>query len=1705
MNETLIFVIICILSFFLVYFIHRQVEKYWGGTMREGYTEINGLKFMEENDNLINIGDFIATYQPNDNSEYGILRIGFDYTSAYLIKDYKFDNEYQGYVWTLTVYDGSETYDGYCKSQEGCETSPLFSIPSKFRSTVDQNCTFGIREKGTPATSTTTAISTTAISTTAAAVPILTGTPEYPIYQSGAMKRDQIMWYKSNGQGQLARYIGDGVGVDDSGMPFKKVMLSNCDPISVSGTNDANGTLSTIPTNTVTQTDINNFIDEMKYCDHPTTPASTTTFRTTTAATTAAAFSTATAPIGTPNPSSYPIYTGGAMELYKIVFDTSVVDNTGGITGGSLAYTFDYDYTQSTSDDVHFFKVRYKDCSEDSVDPRFLKKVSDYSIPTSYIDNFRYILYYKEITNTCPSTAYTEIISIHNEEAKKSADAAKASAIDASNSYGTAIYNQQTYAIDASNSAAAVEGYAITAEGYANAAKISETNTKNIYQMIAATTATTAPINTTFTTSLTAAVDAANAARTAAVDARTKANSIETLVSRARTASYTAAQDQDLAEQKYQATVNATGFVNKQKYAFDASNAAVAAANAATSAATAASAILAAKNDAATYASNAKTYKDNAAIAASTVFDAEEKAINDAIKVADTAFVDETDKKNTAATAESDAANAKNMALAAKNNADSYRNTAKQKAIEAQDAHRNNKSADALTAARAAIAAAQSAADYATNAKNAAKSADDYATNAKNAYDTALIDAAKVSNVKNAISTARTATVRTVAVRTTDRAYDQATAQATAAYNSKENAKNYAADAKTYAADAKTYADNVEIFLYDKVATTVNVNGTTFLNGDFYFHGIFTNSNPEPIVFVAVNTFLATLLVVGGGGTGGRPNGGGGGAYFHKTNFEFVEGTTYYYYYIGGAGSIFTDKSTFLIECDSGYDQVGGAIGSQTFPAEMTTYMSAGVNGSNGDNDAEDSAPGSNASSYPPLSNTIIIDRNIYRIGGGGGGSRKYNCNFPGEYDNDILLKNVSRDGINYNNDFPRQVWSHTGRHEELSNWLKTDVYSYGNGGGSAGANDGAFKNNQNGVNRGGSMGALIIYCDPNDATINPSIITSDTSGNTPNPSATARYTTRPTIPLITNNATIRPGITKIPGPVYPTSKYTESNVSNKVTPRPSITSLPISNYSNIGTIGPKMTLRPTDEATSTFISTRSPMPTVTYGNEKYAYGFLTESFVPMNNSFGSPIIEGLTSAPANTSKQPTPTSTSFWSREYAALQKYYYSISGEIANFSQFMNNLDVSFGLYFNASGGTYYSDNSNTFWTDIGLYDSNSILGKLGIGGPLGTKKPTVPLMHFPNITMPIIPPQKPIATLPNIPGITLPNIGTIFTPNSLAANATPVPLRTLSTNEFYILPLPSPHSSKINSNNSSVTGINAGNITGYTPNGTYTFTSSSSASLNTLAHKAFDGNFSTYWQSDYLGNTDTTLTKSYMSYGKNAYNTSTYISNIGPYVGGGGTSAYWATNVNGVDLPGEWLQFQMPYSAYVYQYSIYTPISASSPFLFTFLGSLDGGTTWNYIDQQNNAISLMDNTNQVKVMTFNVVTVEKYSCFRLVITEIMGSNGYVQICGMNIIGGTKMKNPTTPETFRNITPLHNVTNNTETIEPFVSLSRSMDIYKTKKSDNLGYSFTKETDYFEEDDKIIAYKNLEIENPDNTVIYLSLTLGILTMSLYVLYLHD
>jgi len=818
-----------------------------------------------------------------------------------------------------------------------------------------------------------------------------------------------------------------------------------------------------------------------------------------------------------------------------------------------------------------------------------------------------------------------------------------------------------------------------------------------------------------------------------------------------------------------------------------------------------------------------------------------------------------------------------------------------------------------------------------------------------------------------------------------------------------------------------------------------------------------------------------------------------------------VEGTTYYYYYIGGAGSIFTDKSTFLIECDSGYDQVGGAIGSQTFPAEMTTYMSAGVNGSNGDNDAEDSSPGSNASSYPPLSNTIIIDRNIYRIGGGGGGSRKYNCNFPGEYDNDILLKKVSTDGINYNNDFPRQVWSHTGRHPELSDWLKTDVYSYGNGGGSAGANDGAFKNNGNGVNRGGSMGALIIYCDPNDATINPSIITSDTSGNTPNPSATASYTTRPTIPLITNNATIRPGITKIPGPVYPTSKYTESNVSNKVTPRPSITSLPISNYSNIGTIGPKMTLRPTDEATSTFISTRSPMPTVTYGNEKYAYGFLTESFVPMNNSFGSPIIEGLTSAPANTSMQPTPTSTSFWSREYAALQKYYYSISGEIANFSQFMNNLDVSFGLYFNASGGTYYSDNSNTFWTDIGLYDSNSILGKLGIGGPLGTKKPTVPLMHFPNITMPIIPPQKPIATLPKIPGITLPNIGTIFTPNSLAANATPVPLRTLSTNEFYILPLPSPHSSKINSNNSSVTGINAGNITGYTPNGTYTFTSSSSASLNTLAHKAFDGNFSTYWQSDYLGNTDTTLTKSYMSYGKNAYNTSTYISNIGPYVGGGGTSAYWATNVNGVDLPGEWLQFQMPYSAYVYQYSIYTPISASSPFLFTFLGSLDGGTTWNYIDQQNNAISLVDNTNQVKVMTFNVVTVEKYSCFRLVITEIMGSNGYVQICGMNIIGGTKMKNPTTPETFRNITPLHNVTNNTETIEPFVSLSRSMDIYKTKKSDNLGYSFTKETDYFEEDDKIIAYKNLEIENPDNTVIYLSLTLGILTMSLYVLYLHD
>jgi len=376
-------------------------------------------------------------------------------------------------------------------------------------------------------------------------------------------------------------------------------------------------------------------------------------------------------------------------------------------------------------------------------------------------------------------------------------------------------------------------------------------------------------------------------------------------------------------------------------------------------------------------------------------------------------------------------------------------------------------------------------------------------------------------------------------------------------------------------------------------------------------------------------------------------------------------------------------------------------------------------------------------------------------------------------------------------------------------------------------------------------------------------------------------------------------------------------------------------------------------------------------------------------------------------------------------------------------------------------------------------------------------------------------------PTTPAVTRPKPTTpapTFESRRLMSVSNMTPIETLDKNEFYIVPLPEKYSGKINSNTSTVSGVDNKNILLYFPNGKYTFTASSTANANTSPYMAFDGDLTTVWQCDINGNKDKTMTKRYNTYKSDPYKLGYYLDDTSPYVGGGDSTTMWTTTVNGIDVGGEWLQLQIPYAAYVHQYSIYTPISSSYPYLFTVVGSNDG-INWNYIDQQNEAVSYFDDANQVNVMTFNVNSTDKYSYFRLVITEISKYTSFIQVCSWSIIGGTKLKNMTEMES-RIINPITTTPAKSVSNEAFTSLHRSIEtrvhrpvfsrVDRHINSDHnyLGYIRRNHFDRGYVNDYLrgdIIYDNIAFERrkQDNIALYLSTTLAIVTLTLVLVYL--
>lgn len=223
---------------------------------------------------------------------------------------------------------------------------------------------------------------------------------------------------------------------------------------------------------------------------------------------------------------------------------------------------------------------------------------------------------------------------------------------------------------------------------------------------------------------------------------------------------------------------------------------------------------------------------------------------------------------------------------------------------------------------------------------------------------------------------------------------------------------------------------------------------------------------------------------------------------------------------------------------------------------------------------------------------------------------------------------------------------------------------------------------------------------------------------------------------------------------------------------------------------------------------------------------------------------------------------------------------------------------------------------------------------------------------------------------------------------------------------------------------ITGIDNKGIDSYTPNGTYKVTASSYASNSTLHYMAFNGSDDNYWQCDYKGSPEPVIPKNYPTYTTDPFNGK----NPSTYQGGGAQTNTWTTTVGTVSLLGEWLQIQLPYSIFLYNYTIKTPQftdKSTFPKRFTVLGSIDG-SVWDYVDQQNVKTSV-SNTKPSRL--YNINTTKAYSYYRLVISEMPDEAKSVKINQWNLNGVTTL----TPN------PSY------KTNESFITLSRWMDVSK------------------------------------------------------------
>jgi hypothetical protein len=240
-------------------------------------------------------------------------------------------------------------------------------------------------------------------------------------------------------------------------------------------------------------------------------------------------------------------------------------------------------------------------------------------------------------------------------------------------------------------------------------------------------------------------------------------------------------------------------------------------------------------------------------------------------------------------------------------------------------------------------------------------------------------------------------------------------------------------------------------------------------------------------------------------------------------------------------------------------------------------------------------------------------------------------------------------------------------------------------------------------------------------------------------------------------------------------------------------------------------------------------------------------------------------------------------------------------------------------------------------------------------------------------------------------------------------------------YIIQILPLPNQKLLLAEETQITGIDNKGFNNYSPNGTYKITASSYASATTLPYMAFNGSDNNYWQCDYNGSSDD-FNKKYSKYNTDPFNGK----NPATYQGGGSQANTWTTLVGNVSLLGEWLQVKLPYSIFLYNYTIKTPnftVNSTFPKRFSILGSNDG-SMWEYVDQQNVKTPVL---NSKPSRVYNINSTKAYSYFRLVISEMPNEARSIMIKQWNMNGVTS------------ITPNPDYKTN----ESFVTLSRWVDL--------------------------------------------------------------